>query len=104
MTDGPLSIAGPVYGNVALWSVTSYLFTVGAVLLFGLRARTTIVALAATAAGLYYWFAADVVTRALDLAGAPTLVLRVVALALVGVWCARALQTTSHNGSESGAH
>ena len=96
--DGPLSIAGAVYGHVAIWALASYLATVVLVRVFDASAGRAMVLLAASAAGLYYWFAAATITTAFGIEGSPTLGIRVVGLTLVGAWLLRA---SPFVGSES---
>lgn len=102
--DGPLATAGSVYLHIAVWALASYLATVLLVWLFRASAIRAMVVLAAAAAGLYYWFAADTVTTAFEIQGAPTTAIRVLALALVAIWLWRAVQHVTHANSHSVAH
>ncbi len=97
--DGPLATAGSVYLDIAVWALASYLATILLVRLFRASAMRAMVVLAAAAAGLYYWFAADTVTTAFEIQGAPTTAIRVVGLALVAVWLWRAMQRVTHTNS-----
>ena len=101
--DGPLSTAGAVYGHVAIWALASYLATVVLVRAFNTNAGRTMVLLAASAAGLYYWFAAATITSAFAIEGIPTLGIRVVGLTLVGVWLLRASPFVGSGSSVSSA-
>lgn len=101
--DGPLATAGAVYTNVALWAFGSYLATVVLVRAFNANAGRTIVLLAASAAGLYYWFAAATITSAFAMEGILTLGIRVVGLTLVGVWLLRATPFVGSENSVSSA-
>jgi hypothetical protein len=89
--DGPLASAGSVYLNVAVWALGSYLAAGLLVRLFRLGAARAMVLLAAVAAGLYYWFAADTITTAFVIQGTATVAIRAAALALVVFWLWRAL-------------
>ncbi len=89
-TDGPLASAGSVYLNVGMWMVVSYVAV--AFIVAGLRMSTTrvFILLAATAAGLYYWFAGDAITTAFAVEGVATWAIRVAGIGLVVYWLGRA--------------
>lgn len=87
--DGPISSAGTVYLNVGLGAVVSYAATQGLVRLSGVSATAAIRLLGATALGLYYWFAADVVASHLALPAWAPVAIRAVALTLVAGWLGR---------------
>lgn len=87
--DGPLGTAAAVYLHVVLWMALSYGATAGLVGAFGFTARVVLPFLAATAAGLYYWFASPLVAEALGLGEVGAVVLRAAAFALVAVWLGR---------------
>ncbi len=97
--DGPLASAGSVYLNVAVWALGSYLVAGLLVWLFRLSATRALILLAAVAAGLYYWFAADTITTAFAIQGTATVAIRVAALALVVFWLWRALPRTNRANS-----
>lgn len=101
--DGPLAIAGSVYLNIALWALASYLVTAILVWTFKASVSQAMVLLAATAAGLYYWYAAATVTTAFEMQGIATLSIRVVALTLVAIWLWRAARRAAPNKSHPGA-
>ncbi len=94
LNDGPLAMAGDVYMNVALWMAVSYLGVVLVTVVLRASAGLMINLLAAVAFGLYYWFAAEAITNAFDIAGIPTLMIRVTAGLLVLYWLARAVPRT----------
>jgi nitrite reductase (NADH) large subunit len=102
--DGAWTTAGSVYLHVAVWMLGSYLATAILVWLLKASAARAMVVLAAAAAGLYYWFAADTITTAFAIEGAATVAIRVVALALVVVWLWRAVPQTTHGDTNSVAH
>jgi hypothetical protein len=87
--DGPLSSAGSVYLNVGLGAVVSYAATQGLVRLSGISATAAIRLLGATALGLYYWYAADVVSSHLSLPTWAPVAIRAAALTLVAWWLGR---------------
>lgn len=91
LTDGPLSTAGSVYLHMALWVLGSYLMTTALALVLRLSSAVAMVLLGATAAGLYYWYAAASIAAAFDLPVAGTIVIRGAAFALVVVWMTKAL-------------
>jgi hypothetical protein len=89
--DGPLSSAGAVYLEVFAWMAASYLATTLVVRLLRIGSPRALLTLAATAAGLYYWFAAPSMA---DFAGLPSgaaIALQGVFLTLVAVWYGRAV-------------
>jgi hypothetical protein len=87
--DGPLSSAGTVYLTVAAWAVLSYLTTYVVARVFRLSATVSMRLLAVAAIGLYYWFAAPVVSTALALPGWAPAVIRGAAFSLIGFWLLR---------------
>ncbi|WP_456427195.1 hypothetical protein [Rhodocaloribacter sp.] len=89
--DGGLAEAGRVYVHVFLWAAGSYGATALVVRLFRVRAETALPVLAAAAAGLYYLFAAPLITAAFGLSEPWVWGMRGAALALVAVWLGRAL-------------
>lgn len=93
-TDVPLSAAGSVYLHVALWAAGSYLVTALLVLGLNVQAKHALPVLAAAAVGIYYWFAAPIVSDAIGTAAAGAVVIRVTMLVLVGVWLWRTLLHT----------
>ncbi len=92
--DVPLASAGAVYAHVAEWALGSYLATASVVRVFDVSAARMMPILGATAAGLYYWFAAAVVAEALGLGAATMSAMRIVALGIVGWWVWRAMGQT----------
>ncbi len=90
--DGTLGSAGAVYLTVMGWALASYVITALLVWTFQASASQTMVLLAATAVGCYYWFAAETVTTAFHIQGAATTAIRVIALALVVFWLWRATE------------
>ncbi len=95
--DGPLAIAGSVYLHVALWAIASYVTTMLIVWTFAISAARAVVLLAALAAGLYYWFAADTIATAFNIPSTVTTAIRVAALALVVFWLWRAVPVAGGN-------
>lgn len=102
--DGPWTAAGSVYLHVAVWVLGSYLATVLLVWLLRASAARAMAVLAAAAAGLYYWFAAETVTTAFAIEGVATVAIRVAAFALVAVWLWRAVPQTAHTDSNAVVH
>lgn len=96
LTDGPLTEAGSVYLHMAIWMVGSYLVTAALTLTLRLSSALAMVLLAATAAGLYYWYAAATITTAFELPASGALAIRFIAFALVAVWIAKALPRVRH--------
>jgi hypothetical protein len=87
--DGPLAQGGVVYATVLAWMLVSYLVTAFLVWVCRGTAARTLIYLAATAAGLYYWFAMPSIMATWGLESATT-VLRVAAVGLVWAWLAHA--------------
>jgi hypothetical protein len=87
--DGALVTALAVYTHVALWMVASYALVWVVAGATKLSAARLVPGLAATAAGVYYWYAAPIMAEALSVATVGTLSIRVAALALVAVWLTR---------------
>lgn len=85
-TDGPLSSAGTVYLTVAGWAAASYGVTAVVTRVFDLDWAPAVRWLAAVAVSIYYWYAAEVITKRLGLLGPGTWTVRGLALALVAVW------------------
>ena len=102
--DGSLAIAGSVYFNVAAWMLASYLVTTLLVWIVNAGAARAMMLLAAVAAGLYYWFAADTITTAFDIQGLATVTIRVVALVLVSFWLWRAALGGNNGNSRRVSH
>lgn len=90
--DGPLSTAATVYLHIAIWMAVSYAAVTILVMVFGSPARVALPWLAATAAGLYYWFASPLVATALRLGDPGAATLRFAAFALIAVWLSRTLR------------
>lgn len=90
--DGPLTTAGAVYLHVGLWMVASYAVTAALVTGMNISARQAFPLLAATAVGLYYWFAVPLVAAALGMGDVGTTVFRLMAAVLVITWLVRNLQ------------
>lgn len=88
--DGALDTVGHVFLGVGLWSAASYL--VVATLAWSTKAKATrfLPALAGTAAGIYYWFAAPILGRTVELGDAWSDGLRAAAFALIAWWLWRA--------------
>lgn len=89
--DGALSDAPAVYGVVVATSSASVLVTVAIAALFGVSSRVLMPVLAASAVGIYYWFAAPTVAETLSLGAWGASALRASSLVLVAVWFVRAL-------------
>jgi hypothetical protein len=84
--DGPVSSAGSVYLTVVLGAAVSYAATQGLVRLSGISAAVAIRLLGAVAFGLYYWFAAGVVSQHLGLPAWAPAAIRAAALGLILWW------------------
>lgn len=89
-TDVPLSAAWSVYSHVGLWMLGSYAVVAALSLALRIPATLATVWIAGLAIGLYYWFAAPVVSEALVLPDTAPATMRVAAFALVAVWLWRA--------------
>ena len=85
-TEVALASAGTVYAQVGLWMLGSYLVIAALTLLLKVPGAVATLPIAAVSVGLYYWFAAPVVTEALALTEWAPLAIRVAALGLVAVW------------------
>lgn len=85
-TEVALASAGMVYVQVGLWMLGSYAVIAGLALALRVPGAVATVPIAAVSIGLYYWFAAPVVTEALTLAAWAPSAIRVAALSLVAVW------------------
>jgi len=86
MAEVPARQAALVYVYVALCVAASYLATRVVVKTAALRAEQVVPVLAATAAGLYYWFAAPGMSTTLGLGTTAVWPLRVITLGFVGYW------------------
>ncbi len=84
--DSPLSVAGSVYLRVVLLCAASYVLVFAAVRALELPAARVLPTLGALAAGLYYWYAGPTVAEALGGGETASLLLRALALGLVGTW------------------
>lgn len=89
-TDVALAAALSVYGHVGLWMLASWTAVAILALVFRVAGPVATVPIAGLSFGLYYWFAAPVMTDALALAGWAPLAIRVAALGLLGLWLFRA--------------
>ena len=87
--DVSLAAADTVYFHVLGWAALGYLLTLATVSLLRLPYDRALMALAALAAGLYYWFGAPGIVEGLGLAAGGN-ALRFAALTLVLVWWWRA--------------
>ena len=85
-SDVALSAAGSVYGIVGIWMLGSYVLIGALALVLRVPGSVATIPIAAVSIGLYYWFAAPVVTDALALAEWMSPAIRVVALGLVAAW------------------
>jgi hypothetical protein len=90
VADGPLNSAAAVYINVALWAAASYAIVCLVTVMAKSPPEAVLRAIAAIAAGIYYWFAAPAIVEAVSGNGASVTVLRILALGLVLVWWWRA--------------
>ncbi len=89
-TDTVLSAAGSVYAQVGLWMLGSYALIAVLALVLKIPGAVATIPIAGLSIGLYYWFAAPVVTDALSLAAWAPTVIRVAAFGLLAVWLWRA--------------
>ncbi len=85
-TDVALSAAGSVYANVGLWMLGSFVVVSVLVLAFRIPGAVATVPIAGLSLGLYYWFAAPVVSEALVLGDWASTAIRVAAFALLATW------------------
>ena len=95
ISDVGWSGAAGVYGHVFLWGALSYVAVALISKLTDLDSRIALPLLAATAVGLYYWFAAPVLVTSMGLPGWAETAIRVVTLTLVGVWLSSALTAST---------
>lgn len=86
--DGSWSHAGIVYLTIASWMALSYAVTLGLSGLLRLTWKASLPALAATAACIYYWYTAPVLSRTLGAPETAGVALRVVLLSIVICWYA----------------
>jgi nitrite reductase (NADH) large subunit len=101
-TDVPLNAAGSVYLHILLYAAISYLSVSVAVYLFKPVSAAAFVVLGAVAAGLYYWFAVEVVLTAFGVAGLWPMIGRALALLVVGIWLVEALPKALPRGVAEG--
>jgi nitrite reductase (NADH) large subunit len=80
-----------VYGHVLQSMALSFLVVAVLARVFRIGARLGVILLGATAAALYYWFAARAVTDTWGFSEMATWTIRALALALVGFWLRRAI-------------
>jgi hypothetical protein len=99
-SNGPLRSAGAVYLGAAAWALASFLTTAAVTQAARLTSAGALRGLAAAAAGLYYWFASDVMATRLGIAGGGTAALRVALLTLVAAWLWSAVR---HSATAFGA-
>lgn len=86
IANGPLTTAGAVYSQVLIAMVVSWGIVTVASRLAGVAAAAALPALAVLAFGLYYWFAAEVISNAWGLGVGMMWGLRVVAFSLLLIW------------------
>lgn len=96
--NGGWSDAGGIYLHIAFWSAGSWLVAAALTRLAGLRAALTLVLLGGLSAGLYYWFVAPSLAAAYGAPGIGPVVVRVLALGLVGTWLWVALRPAERRG------
>jgi hypothetical protein len=85
-SDVALAAAGTIYAQVGLWMLGSYVVIAALALVLKISGSVATVPIAAVSIGLYYWFAAPVVTEALGFADWAPLAIRVAALSLIAAW------------------
>lgn len=90
--DVALSAAFSVYGHIGLWMLASWLAVAILAVAFRVTGPVATVPIAGLSFGLYYWFAAPVVTDALALADWAPAAIRAAALGLLGWWLFRAYE------------
>jgi len=98
--DGPISSAGSVYLNVAAYAAVSYAIVAAVTMLAGIDFQVMLPMLAATAVGIYYWYAAPLIAAALGTTAAVAVGIRVVALILVVAWLGAALRAPASKRME----
>lgn len=107
--DGPLSTAPQVFGVVGLWALVSFVVVCALAGLLKVGPQRGFPALGAAAVGIYYWFAAPVLSRAFGLdpdgwtgseASTAAIGIRAAAFALIALWL---LGAYARRGSEAPA-
>ena len=91
LQDGGLADALSVYATVAVWSLGSWIVLAALFTLLKIQPAKALLACAGLAVGLYYWYAPPGIATQFDLPGSFTWAMRVVMLALVGMWLFRGL-------------
>lgn len=86
LMDGAFSTAAGVYVHVALYAAASYVIVSAITWLGKLSAATALPLLGATSFMLYYWFSAPALGTAYGSPVRGTLLVRVGAAVLIGVW------------------
>lgn len=84
--DGGWSSAPGVYATVALIALCSFVSVATITTAFGLSSRRVVPALAALAAGIYYWFSAEPLAAAVGMPPPSGEALRVAFLTLIAAW------------------
>ena len=85
VTDGPISQAGAIYGNVVAWMAASWIATALVVTVFRVGFQRALLALGGGSLGLYYWFAAPVIVGATGGGDAAVTTIRALAAILIVV-------------------
>jgi nitrite reductase (NADH) large subunit len=99
-TDVALSAAGSIYLDVGLWMLGSFVVVAILTLAFRIPGAVATIPIAGLSLGLYYWFAAPVVTEALVLAEWAPTAIRAAALLLLAVWLWQArISLNTSNGA-----
>jgi len=91
LANGPATQAAVVYRHVLAAMAASFVLVLLVMKTLRLGAAAGLPILAALGAGLYYWYAANVVTEAWGISGIATWGLRAAALTLILAWLVRAL-------------
>jgi len=104
--DGPLDTTGAVFLKVGQWTVASWIVVAVLAYLSRAPAGRFLPALAAAAAGIYYWFSGPILSRTLGLDGEAVWgtdaslaanLIRVLMFALILVWLGRAYTRRREN-------
>ena len=89
----PVPVAMAVYAHVFGWSAAGGLLAGSVISVARIPSRVALILLAATAAGIYYWFAIPLSLGSLGVHASNSVpLLRVVLLAFIGWWTARAFR------------
>lgn len=89
--DGSLNSAAIVYATTLVWSLASFLLVVVTVLALRLHSRLALPLIAATAGGIYYWYAGPAIMTQLSAGAWLGSGIRIGGIGLVGWWLGSAV-------------